>query len=112
VGIEMCAVTKETVWMDNLINGLGSNSPPVADNQSVNQGATITLTATDADVDSLTFAVPYASSSLGGSVATDTNGNVTYTPPVGASGAVDTFAFSVTDGKGGVSTAVISSLLI
>jgi len=108
VGIEMCAVTKETVWMDNLINGLGSNSPPVADNQSVNQGDTITLTATDADVDTLTFAVPYASSSLGGSVSTDANGNVSYTPPVGANGAIDKFAFTVTDGNGGVSTGVVS----
>ena len=69
------------------------------------------LTATDADIDSLTYAIPYTTTSLGGSVSTDTSGNVTYTAPVGASGAVDTFAFTVTDGNGGVSTAVISITL-
>ncbi len=36
---------------------------------------------------------------------------VTYTQPVGIAGTIDTFAFTVTDGKGGVSTAVISITL-
>lgn len=108
-GIETCAVEKETTWANGVMSDLASNSTPVANNLSVNEGVDITLTATDADVDSLNYAVPYATTSLGGAVATDASGAVTYTRPEGLIVATtDTFAFSVTDGKGGVSTAVVS----
>ena len=108
-GIETCAVEKETTWANGVMSDLASNSAPVANNLSFNEGEVITLTATDADVDPLTYAVPYATTSLGGAVATDASGAVTYIGPAGLTVAtVDTFAFSVTDGKGGVSTAVVS----
>jgi len=108
-GIETCAVEKETTWANGVMSDLASNSTPVANNLPFNENDVITLTATDADVDSLTYAVPYATTSLGGAVATDASGAVTYTRPTGLTVATtDTFAFSVTDGKGGVSTAVVS----
>ncbi len=108
-GIETCAVEKETTWANGVMLDLAANSAPKADNLAFNELDDIALTATDADVDPLTYAVPYATSSLGGAVATDTAGTVTYTRPNGLTVAtVDTFAFSVTDGKGGVSTAVVS----
>lgn len=109
-GIETCAVEKETTWADSLISDLASNNAPKANNLAFNEFDAIALTATDADVDPLTYAVPYATTSLGGTVATDTSGTVIYTrPTTGLTVAtVDTFAFSVTDGKGGVSTAVVS----
>ena len=107
-GIETCAVEKETTWADSLMSGLSTNNAPKAINSLVIFGNSITLTATDADGDSLNFAVPYALTSLGGTVSTDSAGSVTYTKPLGVTGTVDTFAFTVTDGKGGVSTAVVS----
>ncbi len=110
-GIETCAVAKETAWANNLISGLATNNAPIANSQIVGLGNPVTLTASDADGDSLNFAVPYATTSLGGTVTTDNNGTVTYTAPVGVDGTIDTFAFIVTDGKGGVSTAVVSITL-
>jgi hypothetical protein len=110
-GIEACAVSKETDWADNLVTGLATNNAPIAANLAVNAGDPITLTANDADGDTLSFAVPFATSSLGGTVATDSAGVVTYTTPVAVSATIDTFAFTVADGKGGVSTAVVSITL-
>lgn len=107
-GIETCAVEKETKWADSIMADLASNSAPKANNLAVNEGDAITLTATDDNSDSLEYAVPYALTSLGGTVATDTSGAVTYTKPVGVTGTIDTFAYTVTDGNGGVSTAVVS----
>jgi len=111
LGIETCAVSKETEWADSLVASLGSNTPPVANNLNVALGDPIVLTATDADGQTLSYAIPFANSVLGGTVSTDTAGNVTYTPPAGLTGIVDTFAFTVTDGVGGVDTAVVSVTL-
>lgn len=111
LGIETCAVAKETNWADGIVADLATNTPPVANSQAVDEGISISLTASDTDGDTLTFAVPYATTSLGGTVSTDAAGAVTYTKPVGVTGTVDTFAFTVTDGNGGVSTAVVSVIL-
>ncbi len=106
-GIETCAVNKETAWANSLMALLALNKTPVANNLTVANGAAIILTATDVDGDTLSYALPFATTSLGGTVATDSTGNVTYTAPPGFTGTEDTFAFTVTDGKGGVSTAVV-----
>lgn len=111
LGIETCAVGQETDWADGVLNALGNNVPPQANNQSVNQGDAIILSATDADGDTLSYAVPFANSVLGGEVATDTDGNVTYISPVGVSATTDSFAFTVTDGNGGVGRAVVTITL-
>lgn len=110
-GIETCAVSKETAWADNLVSGLAANNAPIADNQTVKSVDTIILSANDTDGDTLSYALPIGFSSLGGIVSTDTAGNVTYTASGGVAGTTDTFAFTVTDGKGGVSTAVISVII-
>jgi len=107
-GIETCAVEKETTWANNLMASLATNKTPIANNQTVTLGSTIQLTATDSDTtDTMGFAIPFGITSLGGTVSTDTAGVVTYTSPVGVAGTVDSFAFTVTDGQGGVSTAVV-----
>jgi len=107
-GIETCAVSKETDWADSLVASLGSNTPPVANNLNVALGDPIVLTATDVDGQALSFSIPFANSTLGGTVSTDSDGNVIYTQPVGPTGVIDTFAYTVTDGAGGVDTAVVS----
>ena len=110
-GIETCAVQKETIWANNLITGFAGNKAPIANNQTIALGNAITLTATDANGDILKYAVPYGTTSLGGTVVTDSAGSVTYTKPIGVTATTDSFAFTVTDGNGGVSTAVISITL-
>ena len=76
----------------------GANSPPVANAQSVtttaNTPKAITLTGSDPDGNTLTYAVvtPPANGNL-----TGTPPNVTYTPTSGYSGG-DTFTFRVNDG--------------
>ena len=80
-----------------------ADHPPVANNQSVvtsmNKATTITLTATDPDLnDKLTAVV--VSKPLHGTVGNiDQNtGNITYTPNPGFTG-TDKFAYKVNDGK-------------
>ncbi len=86
------------------------NDAPVAiaGSASGNQGTVITgtVTGTDVDGDSLSYTVSTQASN--GSVAiNNANGNYVYTPNVGYVGA-DQFTFTVNDGHGGTSTAVVS----
>ena len=102
-GIENCAVSKETTWMDQLVSGI---SQPSTSNINVNEGEVITLTAQNASQPR--FAVPYATTSLGGSVSVNSNtGVVTYSAP-SFTGTQDSFAFSVTDMNGGVAAGVVT----
>lgn len=111
-GIENCAVGKETSWMDGLLAGMpaGNHRPQGTDTTAtVTAGAAAKqLAATDADGDSLTYAVPYATTTLGGSVSVTSSGSMTYTVPSGVTGTTDSFAFTVTDGKGGVGFGVVT----
>lgn len=87
----------------------GVNTPPtVAATQaiSVSQDAAkqVTVAATDADGDKLTYT---AGAAQHGAVSGGTNGVFTYTPTKGYSGA-DSFAVTVDDGKGGKVTQTVS----
>ena len=85
-----------------------ANTAPVANSQSVstseNTARSITLTGSDADLDSLTFAIvtPPTHGALTGSGAT-----LTYAPTAGYSGS-DSFTFRVNDGTVNSSDATVS----
>jgi hypothetical protein len=84
------------------------NDPPVADDQSVtaveNSGTPVTLTASDADGDTLSYTV---TSGPDHGALTGIAPNLTYTPATGYNGP-DAFTFQVADGNGGVDTATVS----
>jgi hypothetical protein len=86
----------------------GDNSPPVASNQSVttaeDTAKAITLTATDADGNALSYSI-VASPAHG--TLSGTAPNVTYTPNSGYSGS-DSFTFKANDGKADSNTATVS----
>jgi serine protease len=87
--------------------GATPNTPPVADPQSVttNEDAAvgITLTATDAENDALT----YAATSPSHGTLTGTAPNLTYTPAANYHGA-DSFTFTAYDGKAYSEAATVS----
>ncbi len=88
--------------------GEPANIPPVADDQTViadeDTPVAITLTASDADGDTLTFSVvdPPSHGSLSGTAP-----DLTYTPDPGYSGA-DSFTFNANDGTDDSNTATVS----
>jgi len=85
-----------------------ANRTPTANPQSLTTlyetALTITLTGSDPDLDSLSFAIvtPPAHGALSGTAP-----NIIYTPAAGYSGP-DAFTFSVDDGRGGADQAVVS----
>ena len=85
-----------------------SNEAPIANNQSVSasadSGTSITLTASDADGDSLTYSI--ISGPANGTLS-GTAPNVTYTPDAGYSGS-DSFTFQANDGTDNSNTATVS----
>ena len=96
------------VYLDHTFIPNDPNNPPVADNQSVTTAedtpVDITLTASDADADPLTFST----------VTNPSNGNlsgtpplVTYTPNANFNGS-DSFTFKVNDGKEDSNIATVS----
>ena len=90
------------------VGGGAGNSAPVANNGSIttdeNTAAVVTLSASDADGDTLTYSIVSAPSNgtLSGSGA-----NRTYTPNVGFHGS-DSFTFRVNDGQVNSNTATVS----
>ena len=90
------------------VPGNGSNATPVADGAAVttqeDQPRPLTLTGSDADGDTLTFAVvtPPANGTLSGAAP-----NLTYTPAANYSGA-DNFTFRVNDGLANSAVATVS----
>jgi VCBS repeat-containing protein len=87
----------------------GRNDAPVATDRSLSTGEdtplTGTLTATDADRDTLTFVL--ATPAGHGSAMVDGSGAFTYTPAADYAGQ-DSFVVTVDDGHGGTDTAIIS----
>ncbi|HEY2322159.1 MAG TPA: tandem-95 repeat protein [Thermoanaerobaculia bacterium] len=90
------------------------NTPPVANNTSAttneDNSVTVTMTATDADGDSLTFTIltPPAHGTLGAIFnQTPTSAQVTYSPNANYNGS-DSFTFQADDGKGGTSTGTVT----
>jgi hypothetical protein len=91
-----------------LINGPVGNTPPVADDQSVdvevNTAVPITLTASDADGDTLTYAISTAPTH---GDLTGVPPAVTYTPDVDYEG-LDSFTFLANDGTEDSAPATVS----
>lgn len=114
MGIENLAVGRTTQWLDGRVALQGANRHPKALFATVaaapapaTQQINLALLATDPDGDAPSYELPYAETSLGGSVAL--NGTiVTYTPPTGVAGRTDRFVYAVTDGRGGVGAAVVA----
>ena len=115
LGIENCAVTTTTAWIDKFLAAIETahpgNARPVAQSQSTSTAAgqeiDITLSATDADDTNLVYALPFAQSILSGSVSISGN-TVHYVPPPVAMPVTDSFVFTVQDSKGSRSAAVVS----
>jgi hypothetical protein len=113
MGIEPEAVLPVTDWLDGRVAALAGNKRPAAAfaELTVASGASLAIDlaalTSDADGDALSYALSHVGSSLGGTVALD-GATVTYTPPAAAANVTDRFVYVVTDGRGGVSAAVIS----
>jgi VCBS repeat-containing protein len=103
--------TASTVSMPVLTAAASSviDTPPVASSDTLttneNTAANGTLTATDADADTLTYSL--VSQAMHGSVTVNSNGSYTYTPGSGYSGS-DSFAFKANDGFVDSNTATVS----
>ena len=90
-----------------------SNTSPQAQNDSfeTEEGVSVTTTNvlandTDPDGDALSISLVDSSSAQNGTVIDNGNGTFTYTPPSGFTG-VDSFNYSVSDGKGGEAQATV-----
>ncbi len=104
--------TPSLVVYENLaIDGVTGNRPPVASAATVTTDqdvpVAITLQASDADGDPLSYSVPTPPVS---GTLTGTAPNLTYAPNAGFSGS-DSFVFQVTDGNGGTDSAMISIIV-
>src|SRR3569832_1000854 len=92
-----------------------NNNPPVAGSDSLTtaEGVAASVaargmlaTVTDADGEGLAITAVSAASSQGGAVSYN-SGTVTYTPPVSFAG-VDSFTYSVSDGRGCVTSGTVN----
>jgi len=88
-----------------------SNTAPVAadDSYTTSEDTPITLNvlANDSDADGNAFLLWGYTQAANGTVSTDVNGNLVYTPNADWSG-TDTFTYTVRDSNGGVDTATVS----
>ncbi|WP_159675661.1 Ig-like domain-containing protein, partial [Andreprevotia sp. IGB-42] len=87
------------------------NDAPVGNDQSItthlDTAVSGTVTGTDVDGDTLTFALAAGGNPAHGSVTVLADGSYTYTPTAGYSGN-DSFTVTVDDGHGGTDTLVVS----
>ena len=111
-GIESCAVKQATDWIASELTNLPATRPvasSVADTTTTNTQKTVDLAAaaTASAAGALTYSLPHAASSLGGtiSIAGDV---VTYSPPTGVNGIVDTFVYIVEEAGGGTAHNVVA----
>ncbi len=131
LGIESCAVLKQTNWMVGIVADLACNEKPRAEaytyeNAVVAGSAALTFDlsaiqlpfalVSDADLsDSHQFSTPYAKTTLEGSITITPTGLVRYTPPASVvSNTQDHFVYVVNDfdavtgiAKGGTANNVI-----
>lgn len=111
-GIESCAVQQATDWLAVELTSLPATRPTtvaVADTTALNTPTSINLSgaATGAIPGSLTYSLPHATTSLGGTISI-AGTSVSYTPPNGVSGIVDTFVYVVDEAGGGTSHNVVA----
>jgi VCBS repeat-containing protein len=87
------------------------NDPPDAVNDSAttnhNTAVTISVLANDTDVEGHTLSLTAVTQGAIGSVVSNPDGTVTYTPNAGASGA-DLFTYTISDGFDGTDTAAVN----
>jgi len=88
-----------------------SNTAPIAANDSYttteDTAVTLNVLANDSDTDGDAFLLWGYTQAANGTVSTDVNGNLVYTPNADWSG-IDTFTYTLRDSKGGVDTATVS----
>ena len=113
LGIEPSVVSTEAGFLDAFINSQSGNTIPNAAFVTVQTAAgvgrpiNLATLASDADNNTLSYALAHTTTSLGGSVALN-GAIVTYTPPAATSNNTDYFVYVVTDGNGGVRAAVVT----
>jgi hypothetical protein len=100
-GIESCAAKLATDWMAVELASLPATRPVASaqsDTTTQNTQLLIDLTgfATNAAGGALSYSLPHASTSLGGSISI-AGTSVTYVPPNGVSSIVDTFVYVVSE---------------
>ena len=107
--------TNECDLTHAILNHGTTNATPVANNGSVstsqNTAVSGTLSASDSDGDSLTFAVASNPSNGSVTITNASTGAFTYTPNSGFSGS-DSFTFTATDSAGNVSNAATESVTV
>jgi hypothetical protein len=106
-GIESGVVEKTTAWYDSLLATL-PQARPTTDAVTLAAGTTsINLSVLSAGEGPLTYSLPFATSSLGGSL-TLSHGVVSYSPPVNSVATEDSFVYIVKDSHGGVNHNVVT----
>ncbi|MGE3543324.1 MAG: tandem-95 repeat protein, partial [Kofleriaceae bacterium] len=99
-----CATQTATVTIEAV------NDDPIAmgdvANTNTSTAVTVDVLANDADPELATLVVTGATDGANGTVTINSDGTVTYTPVPGFQG-TDTFAYTVSDGSGGVDTASV-----
>lgn len=111
LGIESCAVGLTTNRIDMLVAGLPSpqvQAAAIADTTTTNTPLDIDLSSfvTDVANGALQYQLPFVTTSLGGALSL-AGSVVTYTPPAGLSGTIDSFVYVVEEVGGGKSHNVI-----
>jgi hypothetical protein len=113
LGIETTAAGHMASWLDGRMAMLGSNTRPEAAFTTFSTRANalrqINLAALvrDARANRLAYAVPHATTTLGGSVRVN-GSSLVYRPPANVTNKTDHFVYVVTDGQGGVGSGVIT----
>ncbi|GAB4153164.1 MAG: hypothetical protein Fur005_04030 [Roseiflexaceae bacterium] len=98
--------------VDDAQSGIGNTLLEVGVAASGTPAAIRTGSVRDNDISAAAFTVTPGTSATaqGGSVTINANGNYTYTPPVGYTGA-DTFTYTITDANGSSDTATVTITL-
>lgn len=116
LGIEPAAVGRVADWLDARVAALGSNAMPRAWSARVRalpgtpRRIDLSTVARDADGDALSFGVTQTPTERGGTVSV-AGAIATYTPPAGLANDTDRFVFTVSDGRGGVTAALVTVLV-
>jgi len=91
------------------------NDPPIARDDAAttneNTPVTVNVLANDSDVDGDPLSIIAVSTPTNGSVVVNADGTVTYTPNPDFNG-VDSFTYTITDGKGATATATVKVTVI